>query len=283
VLNSTPRRRGRQPPPDPRSLRREYHEFLAQRIEEYKDSLGRPEILALGDEAIRELDADVGSQYVLTEVLILEHVDRLIMKRLRLPSFPRWRRQHGALREAQRQPTHWGLEPDSLLVDYALRLESGESAVVIGAAWLPAALFVAAHDARVLLLDPDLGAVESAEQRAVTEQLSGRFEALVIRFGGWFPDCLATLAVLDPATLSDTPPAGRTAAIRDLQARTAPGGVHVVIPPTHSPEVIPIAPDSLQRLYADWQIVRRPRAPRGAGFAAIKPESQNDTLANVSK
>lgn len=282
MLNTTPRGRPRPPTLDPRSLRREYHEFLAQRIEEYKDSLGRQEILALGDEAVRELDTAVGSQYVLTEVLVLEHVDRLIMKRLRLPSFPRWKRQHRALREGQRQPTHWGLEPDSLLVDFALRLEPGDRVAVIGASWLSAALFVAAHDAHVLLLDQDLGAVEAAEQRAVTEQLSSRFEALVLQFGGWFPDCLPTLAVVDPAAFALTPPAGRAAAVRDLQTRTPTGGVHLVVPPVHTPEVLPIAPDSLQRLYAEWQIVRRPHSQRGAGFAAIKPESQNDTPRHVS-
>jgi hypothetical protein len=155
--------------------------------------------------------------------------------------------------------------------------------VVVGAGWLPAALFVAAHDARVLLLDQDLGAVETAEQRAVTEQLSARFEALVLQFGGWFPECLPSLAVVDPAAFAETHQTAQTAALRDLQLRTSPGGVHLVVPPVHTPEVIPIAPDALQRIYADWHIVRRPRTPRGAGFAAIKPERQDDTRTNVSK
>jgi len=37
--------------------------------------------------------------------LLLEHVDRIIARRLRLPSFPRWRQKHRALRAAQRAPT----------------------------------------------------------------------------------------------------------------------------------------------------------------------------------
>jgi hypothetical protein len=283
MLSSTPRHRAPPPPPDTPSLRREYHEFLLQRIEQYKSTLGRQEILAIGDEAVRELDANAGGQYVLTEVLVLEHVDRIIMKRLRLPSFPRWKRQHRALRAAQRQPTHWGLETDSLLVDYALRLEPGDGVVVLGAQWLPAALLLAAHDAPVLLLDQDLGAIEAAEQRAVTEQLAARFDALVIQFGGWFPECAPALAVVDPAALAATPPRERAAALSDLQARTPPGGVHVIAPPVQTNAVIPLGPDTLQRLYADWQIIRRPRTSRGAGFAAIKAARQNDTLANVSE
>jgi hypothetical protein len=281
----TPSSPGRRhtPQPEARSLRQEYHEFILQRIEEYKDALGRDEILAIGDEAVRELADAARSQYVLTEVLVLEHVDRIIAKRLRLPSFPRWQRQHRQLREAQRTPTHWGLDADSLLVDYVLRLEPGEQAVVIGARWLSAALFLAAHDARVLVVDQDLAAVESAEHRAVTEQLAARVEALVVRFGGWFPDVDPTLAVVDPGALGDAPAGDRAALLDDLKRRTRPGGVHLVVPPVQTPEVIPLAPDALQRRYTGWQVVRRPKAARGAGFAAIKPESHSDTASSVSE
>lgn len=280
--SSAPERRTRPPRRPEQSLRQEYHEFLLQRIEEYKNGLGREEILAIGDEAVRELDASSENQYLLTEVLVLEHVDRIIMRRLRLPAFPRWKRTHRALREAQRQPTHWGLDPDGLLVDYALRLEQGDAVTVVGSRWLPAALFIAANDAHVMLLDQDLGAVEAAEQRAVTERLAGRFDALVVQFGGWFPDVLPALAIVDPAALAETPPRQRAAALDALQARTRPGGVHLVIPAVQSKGVIPIAPESLQRQYEGWQIVRRGRARRGAGFAAIKPARQSDTASRAS-
>lgn len=277
-----PDRRPRAPRRPERSLRQEYHEFLLQRIEEYKNGLGRQEILAIGDEAVRELDATTENQYLLTEVLVLEHVDRIISRRLRLPSFPRWKRTHRALREAQRQPTHWGLDPRGLLVDYALRLEAGDGVTVLGSRWLPAALFMAAHDVAVMLLDQDLGAVEAAEQRAVTERLAGRFDALVVQFGGWFPDVSPTLAVVDPGALAETPPRQRAAALDALQARTRPGGVHLVVPAVQSKGVIPIEPESLQRLYAGWQIVRRSRSRRGSGFAAIKPARHSDTASSAS-
>ena len=130
----------------PRSLKQEYHEFLLQRIEEYKNALAREELLEIGDEAVRELEENAAGQYLLTEVLLLEHVDRIIARRLRLPAFPRWRVKHRALRAAQREPTHWGLEADGPLVGYARRLEPGDLAVVVGAAALPSALFIAAHD-----------------------------------------------------------------------------------------------------------------------------------------
>src|SRR5712664_4839332 len=154
-----PARTARRPP---RSLKQEYHEFLLQRIEEYKNGLARDELLEIGDEAVRELEQTAAGQYLLTEVLLLEHVDRIIVRRLRLPAFPRWRQRHRALREAQREPTHWGLDRGHPIVTWADRLEPGDIVVVLGAAALGEALFLAAHDAEVFLLDQDLGAVEAA-------------------------------------------------------------------------------------------------------------------------
>src|SRR5207244_135817 len=78
-------------------------------------------------------------------------------------------------------------------------------AVVLGAAALPAALFIAAHEAEVFLLDHDLASVEGAESRAVSEQLAGRFQALVVTFGGWFPDVAPGVAGIDPAALAPAP------------------------------------------------------------------------------
>jgi len=77
-----------------RSLKQEYEEFLLQRIEEFKDQLARDELLAIADEAVRELEMGPEDQLVLTEVLVLEHVDRLITRRLNLPSYRRWRDRH---------------------------------------------------------------------------------------------------------------------------------------------------------------------------------------------
>src|SRR5213594_1179129 len=132
----------------PRSLKQEYQEFILQRLEEYKNTVPRAELLKIGDEAVRELQASAQDQYLLTEVLLLEHVDRIIFRRLRLPAFPRWRQKHRALRAAQRAPTHWGLESDGPLVGAVRRLEPGDLAVVVGAAALPAALFIAAPTPR---------------------------------------------------------------------------------------------------------------------------------------
>jgi hypothetical protein len=261
-----------------RSLRQEYEEFLFQRIEEYKNSLTRAQLLEIGDEAVRELETAAADQYLLTEVLLLEHVDRIITQRLRLPSFQRWSRTHRTLRVAQREPTHWALDAATPLVNWARRLEPGDAAVVIGAAALPAALFIAAHDVEVLLLDQDLMAVEAAEARAVAEQLAGRFHSLVVQFGSWMPDVPVTLAVLHPVALASLDPEPRHALVTDLQTRTPPGGVHVILAwdTMGDSAVIPIATDTLLERYATWDVERRPRGRRG-GFAATKPAGQAET------
>lgn len=262
----------------PRSLRQEYQEFILQRLEEYKNTVPRAELLKIGDEAVRELQASAQDQYLLTEVLLLEHVDRIIARRLRLPSFPRWRQKHRALREAQREPTHWSLEHGHPIVPWAARLEPGDVVVVLGAAALGEALFLASHDAEVFLLDQDLGAVEAAEGRAVTEQLAGTFQALVINFGSWFPDLSPALVAIAPGSLAPLRAKQRTSLIADLQVRTPSGGVHVVLPSsTENRGVIPLAPEALQTLYRGWQVQPGRRSKR-TGFTAIKPPRQLDTI-----
>ena len=265
----------------PRSLKQEYQEFLLDRIEEYKNTVSREELLRLGDEAVRELEANTQDQYLLTEVLLLEHVDRLIARRLRLPSFQRWRQKHRALREAQRQPTHWGLDAEHPVVPWTARLGPGDLALVIGASALPAALLIAAHDVGVLLLDQELAAVEGAESRAVTEQLAARFESLVVHFGSWLPDVLPSLVVIDPAALASARAKDRRAFLSDLQARTRPGGVHIILPSPKGEAVIPLALKGLQAEYDGWQ-VQRHRRGKGGGFTAMKAARQADTRANVS-
>ncbi|MEE8360569.1 MAG: hypothetical protein V3R71_00365, partial [Gemmatimonadales bacterium] len=78
------RRRRRRPPP---SLKQLYQEYVLQRIEAYKNSLSRNQLLKLGDEAIAEMRASAEEQFMLTEIMAMESVDRLIANRLRLRSF----------------------------------------------------------------------------------------------------------------------------------------------------------------------------------------------------
>jgi hypothetical protein len=255
----------------PRSLRQEYEEFVLEQIEEYKDELSRDALLRLADEAVRELEIGPDQQLVLTEVLLLDHVDRLIKKRLKLPSFRRWRTQHLRTREAQRDPTHWGLDPHNPLPDLVRYLEETDTALAVGPAASRAAFYLAAQDTPVLFIDQELTSVESAERRAVSEGLASRLRAMVISMTGWFPEFSAALVILDPRVLEGLDAAARALLVTTLKTQTVRSGVHCVMPVCSRPGVIPITAESLQSQYRDWSTRRVPRSGRSWWFLATKP------------
>ena len=267
----------------PYSDKQHYQEYILQRIEGYKNSIGRDELLRLGDEAASELQATSEGQFVLTEVLMLESVDRLIMKRLSLRPYRRWKQQFIRLRAAQRTPTHWGLDPHCPLSPLLPRIEPEDSALVVGSAAAAATYLLAAHDAAVTFLAGELGSVERVESRMAAEALSSLFESYVTQFDPSLPEFLSFLegfdiVVLDPGVLLELRSTRRPALVHDLQRRSRPGGVHVILPSCPA-----IAPDALRSLYPDWsheEIKRRRRgtdAKCGPGLILSKPLCPGDT------
>jgi len=278
------------PPPAPRSLRSEYEEFIEQRIEEYKDGLPRASILGIGDEAVQELTRS--EQYQLTEVLLQEQVDAIIRRRLRLPSYRRWRERHLALRAAQAEPSHWGLAPHDPVVSLAARIGDRDRVAVVGAADGACALFLAARGATVVVGDPDLAGVEGLENRAMAEQLGSRIECLVAPLESWTPEGTIEGCVIETAALAPLAAGDRAELIRRLKAVTAAGGHHAVMPAAAAGGKAPsVSSDALRSLYADWDIARAQpaaagaRRPRNVGFLASHPgeaASQSETSAAVS-
>ena len=268
----------------PYSDKQHYQEYILQRIEGYKNSIGRDELLRLGDEAASELQATSEGQFVLTEVLMLESVDRLIMKRLSLRPYRRWRQQFLRLRAAQRTPTHWGLEPYCPLSPLLPRLEPEDAALLVGTAAAPYSYLLAAHDAVVTFLAGNLGAVERVESRMAEEALSSLFESYVTQFDP-IPPFLNPLVdfdvvVLDPGVLLDLAGSVRNQLILDLQRRSRPGGIHVILPTCRA-----IAPEALRSLYGGWireeepKRKRRGNYPKSApGLMLSKPLCPEDTL-----
>lgn len=72
------------------SPRQCYLEWIEEQVEEHKASLTREELLSLADEAVEKLFDTNDGQYPLTEILLCDAVDALILERLGLPSFRRW-------------------------------------------------------------------------------------------------------------------------------------------------------------------------------------------------
>jgi len=235
-----------------RSLRQEYSEFILQRIEEYKDQLSRDELVAIADEAVKELEGVHHEQLLLTEVLLLEHVDRIIHQRLNLPSYRRWRTRHLRLRRAQQQPTHWGLRSEAPVASLATSLDDGD-ALVVGGGALPTAFLLLAHDWPVMFVAPELSVVEAAETRAATESLGARFQALVVQPGTWFPAIAPRLTVLDPQTLAEVEADAREAFLAAAKRQTPRGGVHCLLPPPRLGEARALGAEAVRSSYEDWQ------------------------------
>jgi hypothetical protein len=267
----------------PYSDKQHYQEYILQRIEGYKNSIGRDELLRLGDEAASELQATSEGQFVLTEVLMLESVDRLIMKRLSLRPYRRWKQQFIRLRAAQRMPTHWGMEPRCPLSPLLPRIEPEDTALVVGSAAAPNTYLLAAHDAAVTFLAGDLGSVERVESRMAAEALSSLFESYVTQFDPVLPDFMSFLdgfdiIVIDPGMLRKLTTAHRRQLLTDLQRRSRPGGVHVILPTCSA-----IAPESLHSFYEGWnqeeelKRKRRGGSKSAPGLILCKPLCLEDT------
>lgn len=76
--------------PSSASLRRLYLEWVEEQLEEFKDSVPRSELLDIADEVVANLQVNGKGQYQLTELLLLEEVDRTLFRRLKLPGFRAW-------------------------------------------------------------------------------------------------------------------------------------------------------------------------------------------------
>jgi hypothetical protein len=254
------------------SLRQQYQTYILQRIEEYKNSLTRPEILELGNEAVSEMDTAGQEQLFLTELLVANWVDQLIQRRLNLPPYGRWVRSFGPLRAAQKIPGHWGIDPHSPVARILPRLEPGDTALVIGADTEPVAFLLAAHDVHTTFTGHDLTLVDQVEARAAAEVLGHCVTTLVAPIGhliAGMPDQIHLMAI-DTASLEAMPAGNRQVLIRSLMERTAPNGVHMVLPSGRN-----MRPEAFSSYYAEWapdsKRAGRRQSSRSLGVIFCKP------------
>lgn len=264
ALRSAGRRR---PPP---SLTHLYHEYVMQRIEAFKNSVTRDELMRLAGEATAGLhDSDEG-QLVLTELLMGEVVDQLIFKRLKLKNQKKFGPHLLKLRAAQKEPTHWGLDGVCPVVPLLPRLVPTDRALVVGAAAEACTLLLAAHDVGVTFWASDLGVVERIEQRAATESLATRCFAQRIQLDYRLPTCTGPfdLIVVDLGALAELDGPTRFDALRSLQAQTQVQGLHVLLPSAT------LVPEAVFTFYDGWEredTPRRKRGPRPSGCVLVKP------------
>ena len=239
-----------------RSLQHEYVLYLEREIENYKESVPRSVLLSIGDDAVRALEAQ--QQFALTELLLVDEVDKIIFKRLRLPAYATWRKRRIKLLEELRRPEHWGLSRDDVVVR-TVQAAAESRVLLAGAEVGTPALYLAANGCDVTALSaPE--AVQRVLDAAEEAGLGERVHASALALESWTPDAPLTAVIYTPAAFAGLSTAERTRVIQVLQSATADGGVHLV-QTIAAGKRTPVSLDELRRRYKGWEVTVEAGAP----------------------
>ena len=233
-----------------RSLKHEYALYLEREIENYKESVPRSVLLTIGDDAVRALAAQ--QQFALTELLLCDEVDKIIFKRLRLPSYVTWRRRRVKLLAEIRRPEHWGLSKDDMFVRAVQGVSPDARVLLAGGEMETPALFLAANGCDVETLSaPD--AVQRVLDAAEEIGLGARVHASAGALESWTPGAPLNAVVYTPAAFAGLSAAERARVIQVLQSATADGGVHLV-QTIAAGRRTPVSLEELRRRYRGWDV-----------------------------
>jgi hypothetical protein len=231
-----------------RSLKYEYELFVDEEIENYKESIPRSALLSIGDEAVAALSEQ--AQFALTELLLVQEVDRIIFRRLRLPSYQTWRRRRVKLLREMRRPEHWGLQPDDVVVR-AVRTTGEARVLVAGLAAEAPALYFAANGCEVTAVANEDDAVERVLAAAAAAGLGERVHAQRADWLDWSPESELDAVIVTSAALRGLTSAQRGRVFRLLQGATAHGGIHLVEADAH--RMVPTMRE-LESRYEGWSV-----------------------------
>jgi hypothetical protein len=240
-----------------RSLKHEYELFVEREIENYKESVPRSVLLSIGDDAVRALAAQ--QQFALTELLLVDEVDKIIFKRLRLPAYTTWRKRRIRLLEEMRRPEHWGLRADDVVVRAAQSVSASSRVLVAGTQVETPALYLAANGCDVTALaDHDVvqRVIDAAEEVGLTE----RVHASAMALDSFTPQHTLTAVIYSPAAFAGLSAAERARVIQVLQSATVDGGVHLVQTIARGKRT-PVSLEELQRRYRGWDVTVDEGAP----------------------
>ncbi|HEY0779481.1 MAG TPA: hypothetical protein VGD56_16055 [Gemmatirosa sp.] len=236
-----------------RSLRHEYERYLEDEIEAYKDSVPRAALLALGDEAVDALRAL--PQAALTELVLCDEVDRLIARRLKLPTYRTWRRRYMKRIAELRQPEHWGFAAEATLVRELIASGDGEHVLVAGTDADDAVMFSAALGCSVTTVGHEPEAVGRTLAVAEASGLGRRVHGCVGGLDDWMPEAGLRVVFCSTGALAHVGAGAQAEVIDALQRATLPGGTHFVRAPRTTraaSEVQPAWVRELEPRYVGW-------------------------------
>lgn len=249
----------------PRSLRAEYQQYVEREIEDYKNSVSTAFLHSIATEAARTLEE--GAQLGMREVMLADEVDRIITKRLRLPSYETWRRRRLKNANELRRPEHWGLRPDTPL-SQAIPAHASGSVLVAGPRVEGSALYLAANGCEVTAVEAEVAVVNRVLRAAQDAGLIEKLRGFVADLVSFTPDGPLTAVVCTPAAFADLTPAEREQVIGLLQQATLDGGVHLIETLVAGQAVL--TEEELRRRYDGWEIKLVPEPGASRTFVAKK-------------
>jgi hypothetical protein len=244
----------------PRSLRHEYQLYIEREIEAYKESVSREHLLGIADSAQSTLEGEL--QLGMRDVLLAAEVDRIISRRLKIPSFDTWRRRRMKNASEPKRPEYWGLRPDTPLAQAINSASVRARVVVSGARVQGSALYLAANGCQVTAIEPEADVVASVLNAAHEAGLQARVRGLATELSAWAPDGPLAAVICTPAAFAGLAAHEREKVIAVLQSATADGGVHLVETIVAGQEAI--SEDELRARYSGWEVsfVQEPGAAK---------------------
>ncbi len=249
----------------PRSLKHEYDLFVENEIEIYKDSISRTVLLKIGDEAVASLHSQ--PQFAMNEILLCDEVDKIIRKRLRIPTYATWRKKEiKRLKEQEefRRPEHWGVPADSALAR-EFRLPAQSRVLVAGAESGNAARYLAAQGCSVTAIASENSDTLDPED---AKMLGDRIASAPMGLKEWAPDEPLNAVVCTPAAFAGLTAEERARVFAILQSATRDGGVHLVdtLIQNHAEPTL----SELRRNYKGWTISVVDQGTSSRSFLARK-------------
>ncbi|HXD23731.1 MAG TPA: hypothetical protein VN613_10290 [Gemmatimonadaceae bacterium] len=244
----------------PKSLRHEYSLYVDREVEAYKDSVSREHLCGIADFAQSALEGEL--QLGMRDVLLAAEVDRIIAKRLKIPSFETWRRRRVKNSSEPKRPEFWGLRSDTPLVQAINSASLHSRVVVTGARVQGSALYLAANGCQVTAIEPEHDVVERVLSAAEDAGLESRVRGFATELREWRPDGPLAAVVCTPAAFAGLSAFERERVIAVLQTATADGGVHLVETIVAGQEAI--TEEELRARYSGWDVsfVAEPGAAR---------------------
>jgi hypothetical protein len=189
----------------------------------------------------------------MNELLLVAEVDKIIRKRIGLPSYTTWRKKELKRRkelEEFRRPEYWGVRPDSP-VAREIHTSSDTRVLVAGADVEGAAFYFAANGCTVTAINGGTSTPSSPKTSPIPD-LPGHIDHHSEKLNEWAPAESLNAVVFTRAAFAGLSAREKTHVIEVLQSATEDGGVHLVETIVAGRSGMSLA--ELRKKYKGWEV-----------------------------